>query len=129
MNRCIFVGRLTAEPQFKQTQQGVAVSTFTLAVNRGYKKNEENLTDFIYVVAWRERAKFVAAHLHKGTKIVLEAKARTRRYEQDGQTHFITEFHADDIEFVESAAAKNTQSIPPVPDGFTDIDDADLPWN
>lgn len=133
MNRCIFIGRLTAEPQLRQTPQGVAVCKFTLAVNRPHLKNEENEADFITVVAWRSKAEFVVNYLHKGTKIVLEANARTRRYEKDGQTHFVTEFFADNIEFVESAGATNNRQSQQTSHSFEmtdfeDLDDANLPW-
>ena len=131
MNRCIFIGRLANEPQLKQTPQGVSVCRFSLAVQRSYKKNDGETADFISVVAWRDRAEFAATHLHKGTKIILEARARTCQYEKNGQRHFVTEFHADAIEFVESGStnAKNPPYEPPAGDGFTDIDDPDLPWN
>ena len=143
MNKCIFSGRLTAEPQLRQTTAGVSVCTFTLAVNRPKQKDKEQETDFLTIVAWRSRAEFVANYLHKGNKIIVEAAARTRRYEKEGQTHYITEFYADNIEFAESAGtqqskpnysgAANTQ--PPQQnglgnmDGFADIDDGKAPWD
>lgn len=143
MNKCIFSGRLTAEPQLRQTPAGVSVCTFTLAVNRPKQKDKEQETDFLTIVAWRSRAEFVARYLHKGSKIIVETEARTRRYEKEGQTHYVTEFYADNIEFAESAGTQSGKSNysgagaaqPPQQNGlgnvndFEDIDDGKAPWD
>lgn len=131
MNKCIFTGRLTAEPQLKQTPTGVDVCTFSLAVDRPKQKDKE--TDFLTMVAWRAKAEFVARYLHKGSKIIVEAVARSRKYDRDGQTHYVTEFYADNIEFADSNK-NNQQPIQQANTGnfddFADIDNGDEkpPW-
>ena len=136
MNRCTFIGRLATEPQLKQTPKGVAVCTFVLAVDRPRRKNEESSADFISVVAWNTKADFVAGHLHKGSKIALESSARSRHYDKNGQTHYVTEFYVDNVELLVAAGtstSNNKQSQPYPksfePDGFEDVYEDDLPWN
>lgn len=133
MNKCVFTGRLTAEPQLKQTPTGVDVCTFSLAVDRVKKKDKEKETDFLTMVAWRSKAEFVVRYLHKGSKIVIEAAARSRKYDKDGQTHYITEFYVDNIEFAGANPTNQQESQQGNADNFddfTDIDDGDEkpPW-
>jgi single-strand DNA-binding protein len=103
MNVVILTGRITADPELKYTQSGVAVCTFNLAVDRPTKGDE---ADFPTIVAWRETAEFVSKYLHKGSKIVARGEVRTRNYEdRDGKKHKVTEIQADRVEFADSKPA------------------------
>lgn len=139
MNKCIFMGRLTADPQLKQTANGVAVCAFALAVDRPKQKDKDREADFFNMIAWRQKAEFIARWLHKGSKVLIDASARTRKYDKDGQTHYITEFVVNDVEFAENKTAQRGSGVgqngkgkqnETEYNGFTDVDgDADdLPF-
>ena len=100
LNKAILGGRLTADPELKQTPQGVAVVSFSIAVNR---KGKDAGTDFINCVAWQKSAEFVANYFRKGQQMALEGRLQVRSYDgNDGQRRWVTEVVADQIEFVGS---------------------------
>lgn len=78
LNRIIVMGRLTHEPELRRTQSGTAVCSFSIACDRDYGKDEEKKTDFLDVVAWRERAEFVAKYFGKGRMIIVEGSLQNR---------------------------------------------------
>lgn len=103
LNKVIIAGRLTADPELKQTQGGISVVTFTVAVNRQYSKDEQREADFLNVTAWRTTADFVARYFRKGSAICVCGSLRTRSYTaQDGSSRHVTEILADDVMFVDS---------------------------
>ena len=75
------MGRLVADPELRQTPNGVSVITFTVAVDRNYSRDRERQTDFIDVVAWRQTAEFVSKYFSKGKMIIVEGSIQTRSYE------------------------------------------------
>jgi single-strand DNA-binding protein len=86
MNNVVLMGRLTADPELKQTPSGVPITTFTVAVNRSYvKRGEERQADFIDCVAWRTTAEFISKHFYKGRMISVQGNLQTRTY-QDKQS-------------------------------------------
>lgn len=103
LNKVIIGGRLTADPESRQTQSGISVVTFTVAVNRQYSKDEQREADFLNVTAWRATADFVARYFRKGSAICVCGSLRTRSYTaQDGSSRHVTEILADDVMFVDS---------------------------
>ena len=73
LNKAILVGRLTADPELKQTPNGVSVCSFSIAINRPYStKSGERQTDFINIVAWRSQAEFVSKYFRKGNAIGID---------------------------------------------------------
>ncbi len=106
LNKVVLAGRITADPELKQTGTGVSVLSFTIAVNRSYvSKNseQERQADFINVVAWRNTAEFIAKYFRKGSAICVTGTIQTRRWQdQQGQTRYATEVIADEAMFVES---------------------------
>lgn len=104
MNRTILVGRLTKDPDLRFTPNGVAVATFTLAVNRTYGEKE---ADFISIVVWRKQAENVANYLKKSSLAGVDGRIQTRNYEgQDGKRVYVTEVIAEYVQFLEP---KNSQ--------------------
>ncbi len=104
-NKAILGGRLTADPELKQTQSGVPVCSFTVAVNRRFqsKDSEAQQTDFINVVAWRQQAEFVTRYFRKGSSICVVGNIQTRNWtDNQGQKRYATEVIADEINFVDS---------------------------
>ncbi|EAC5302274.1 single-stranded DNA-binding protein [Listeria monocytogenes] len=103
MNRVVFVGRLTKDPELRYTPAGVAVATFTLAVNRPFKNGQgEQEADFIQCVVWRKPAENVANFLKKGSLTGVDGRVQTRNYEgNDGKRVYVTEIVAESVQFLE----------------------------
>lgn len=104
MNKTVLVGRLTADPELRQTQSGVASCRFTVAVNRRYadKSTGERQADFITCVAWRQTAEFVSRYFSKGKMIAVEGELRNNNYQDRNYpdvTHYCTEVLVDNVEF------------------------------
>lgn len=83
LNRIILMGRLVADPELRQTPNGISVATFCVAVDRNYqsKNSSEKQTDFINCVAWRQTGEFISRYFAKGRMIAVEGSLQTRRYE------------------------------------------------
>lgn len=108
INKVILMGRLTADPELRQTPSGVASCRFTVAVNRNYvsKENGERQTDFINVVAWRQTAEFVSRYFAKGKMIIVEGSLRNNNYtDNNGTKHYGYDVYADNVTFGESKSA------------------------
>ena len=80
LNKVILMGRLTADPEVRQTPNGISVLSFSIAVDRNYSKAEKK-TDFINLVAWRQTAEFIGRFFTKGQMIAVEGSIQTRNYE------------------------------------------------
>ncbi len=106
LNKSILVGRLTADPELRQTPSGVSVCTFTVACNRPYKTDGERQADFIDVVAWRETAQFVAKYFRKGNAIGIDGSIQTRSYtDKHDHKRKAVEVVAEKVSFVESKSS------------------------
>ena len=140
-NKAIFVGRLTADAELKQTPNGVSVTSFSIAVARSHApKGGERQTDFLDIVAWRQTAEFICRYFTKGKAILIEGSIQTRTYtDKSGQNRRAWEIVADSAHFVESKNASGGNPAPapaPAPeyssggvDDFADIDDdGDFPF-
>ena len=103
LHKRIGLGRLTADPELKQTQSGVFTCTVNLAVQRDYSDgNGERQTDFICVVAWRQTAEFLCKYFRKGSMIAVVGELRTRTYNDKRYPdvkHYVTEVYADKVSF------------------------------
>ena len=106
LNTAILMGRLTADPELKTTQNGVSVTSFCVAVDRRFQRQgEEKQTDFINVVAWRQTADFVSRYFHKGSMIAVQGSIQTRNYEdKNGNKRTAVEIVADNVSFCGSKA-------------------------
>lgn len=105
-NKVILGGRLTADPELKQTTSGIAVATFKVAVNRRSSNRDgqqQPEADFFNCIAWRNQAEFVSRFFHKGSSICVVGTIQNRTWtDQQNQKRYITEIVADEIQFVES---------------------------
>lgn len=118
LNRVILIGRLTRDPELRYLQNGTAVATFTLAINRKYNKEE---TDFIDIVAWRQLAEHCANYLSKGRMVAVEGRLQIRSYEdKEGQKRKAAEIVADDVRFLDrgTSSSKTTASANPPNDDW-----------
>ena len=142
LNCAVIMGRLTADPELRQTPNGVAVTTFTVAVDRGFvRQGEERKADFINVVAWRQTAEFVTRYFSKGSMIAVQGAIQTGSYEKDGVKRSTFEIVADNVSFCGSKSESGTSGAPRTPvaaapsfsngsaDDFAAMaDDDDLPF-
>ena len=111
INKVILGGRLTSDVELKQTQSGVAVCSFTIAVNRKYAKDGEQQADFINCQAWRGTAEFISKYFRKGSSICIAGSVQTRSWEdKNGQKRYATEIVADEAMFVDSKGSEDTPS-------------------
>ncbi|EOT22561.1 single-stranded DNA-binding protein [Eubacterium sp. 14-2] len=147
MNKVILMGRLTRDPEvrYSQGEQATAVARYTLAVDRRFKRdNDQQTADFINCVAFGRSGEFAEKYFHKGTKIAITGRIQTGSYtNQDGQKVYTTDVVVEEQEFAESKAASEGQAggyqpaARPAPsaavgDGFMNIPDGideELPFN
>lgn len=103
-NKSEFIGRLTADPELRYTPSGVAVATFTLAVDRKFQNQQgQKETDFVDHVVWRGQAETVANYLGKGDMVMTVARYQKRPYEnQEGKKVYAHEFVCDEVVFLET---------------------------
>lgn len=135
MNRVILKGRLTADPELKNTQSGVSVLSFSVAVNRRFSKTNE--VDFINCQAWRSTAEFISKYFVKGQEILLCGSLQVRSWEDDnGNKRYATDVVVDEVDFCGSKRNGDTggnenkaSNGTPMPQGFTeDSNEEDLPF-
>ncbi len=123
LNKVILCGRLTADPELKQTPNGISVVSFTVAVNRRYQSKADSQTaqqaDFINAVAWRTTAEFISRYFKKGSAICVTGSIQTRSWtDQQGQKRYATEVVVDEAMFVDSKG-EAPASQPYTPDAYT----------
>lgn len=153
LNKALLQGRFTADPELRHTASNIAVTTFSLAVNRSYvRQGQERETDFINCVAWRSTAEFVCKYFQKGMQAVVDGSIQTRSYTDKDENHRTAfEVVVGNIYFADSkkddgqkaAAQGQTQSytfpenFEPQQQGFSpdqykptweDVDTDDLPF-
>ena len=119
LNKAILIGRLVADPELRQTPNGVSVCTFRIAVDRAYSpKGGEKQADFLDIVAWRQQAEFVSRYFNKGKLILVEGSIQSRSYtDKNDQKRTAVEVVADNVRFVGSkgdnpVGGGNSQSAP-----------------
>jgi single-strand DNA-binding protein len=112
MNKVVLVGRLTKDPELKFAQgTGTAVATFTVAVNRRFKREGQPEADFIPVVVFGKTAEATANYMSKGKLISISGNIQTRNYEaKDGTKRYVTEVIADEVDFLEWGDKKTSDT-------------------
>lgn len=148
MNQIVLMGRLTRDPELRRTQNGTAVASFTLAVDRGYSSRDggERQTDFIDIVAWRNTGEFVSKYFVKGQMAAVTGRLQIRDWtDRDGNKRRSAEVVADNVYFTESKKSREAGGFSPAPIGndydsgysapvtgsdFSELDedDGDLPF-
>lgn len=122
-NEVILGGRLTADPELKTTQNGLAVTTFTIAINRrNAKDGAEQKADFIVCTAWRQTAELITRYFRKGSCICVTGALQSRSWDdKDGKKRFATEVLVDSVHFVDSKAESGAQSVSNAPQAYTSV--------
>lgn len=145
LNQVVLMGRFTRDPELRHTQSGVAVASFTLAVDRDFQSREggDRQTDFIDIVAWRNTAEFVSKYFTKGQMAVVSGRLQIRDWtDREGGKRRSAEIIADNIYFGESKKSREGGSYgdssapyggynaaPAIAPDFSEIDDdGELPF-
>ncbi|WP_353462199.1 single-stranded DNA-binding protein [Mammaliicoccus sciuri] len=112
INRAVLVGRLTKNPEYRTTPNGIAVTTFTIAINRSFtNQNGERQADFINCVSFKNTAEAVNNYLQKGSLAGVEGRIQTRNYENnEGKRVYVTEVVCDSVQFLEPKSNNQQQS-------------------
>ena len=115
-NKVVLCGRLTADVELKQTNSGLSVCSFSLAINRKTAKDQEQKTDFINCIAWRQTAEFISRYFKKGSSLCITGSIQTRMWQDNnGNKRNATEIVVDEAMFVDSkneGGNVSTQSAP-----------------
>ena len=113
LNRIILMGRLTHDPELRRTQSDTPVCSFSLAVDRDYKRDGEKETDFIDIVAWRSTADFVSKYFTKGRMAVVEGRLQIRDWtDKEGGKRRSAEVIADNVYFGDSKPKDSGSDVP-----------------
>ena len=120
MNKVMLIGRLTADPELRQAQSGIAACSFTVAINNGKDKDgNERDPDFITCKAWRQTAEFIAKWWSKGKMIALEGKFKTDKYQDKKYpdvNHYSSYVLVDNVEFCgDKSSTSGTAASSPAP--------------
>jgi single-strand DNA-binding protein len=102
LNRVVLIGRLTKDPELRYSPSGVAISNFTLAIDRRFKNAQgQKETDFIPCVVFKQLAELCANYLAKGKLASVDGRIQVRTYnDKDGQKRWVTEVIAEDVHFL-----------------------------
>lgn len=123
MNKVILIGNMTKQPELKHTEGGMAICRFSIAVNKGY--GEKKKTTFVNIVTFNKTAENCERFLSKGSKVGIVGELEIRQFTgNDGQTKYMTEVLANEVEFLSSKSQLEEQPN----DEFVDIEDTDLPF-
>lgn len=130
LNKVILGGRLTSDPELKQTTTGDFVTSFSIAVNRRFAKDK---VDFINCQAWRQKAEFLCKYFRKGSAVCVVGELQTRTWQDaNGQNRYATEVVADEVNFVESKGDASSGSAAPYSNTAPQFEemstDEDLPF-
>lgn len=141
MNNVVLIGRLTRDPELRYLQNGTAIAKFSLAIDRNMakdkkeeaQKNGQPTADFPNIVVWGKQAENCANYLVKGRLVAIQGRIQTGSYDaQDGTKRYTTDVVAERVQFLEWSDKQsnnaNTNSNSYEPDGFSPIDDDDLPF-
>ena len=142
VNKCLFIGNLTADPEIRTMPNGEQVANFTIALNERYKAKDGNVVEnveYVRIVLYRRLAEIAGQYLHKGSQVYIEGRLKTRKWQDNnGQDRYSTEIQCDNLQMLggrnqdaaqnqppkqqdkqQKAQSKSQQSEPPV-DAFDD---------
>lgn len=139
MNKVIFIGNLTKDPELKYSQgeNSIAIARFTMAVNRRFHREGEDTADFFNCTAFGKQAEFVEKYFHKGSRMLLSGRIQNNNYtNNNGEKVYSVQIVAEEIEFGERKNSDGNSPVTQTPatedDGFMNIPDGiedGLPFN
>lgn len=134
MNKLFLCGRLTRDPEVRTTTNNMTVASFSIAVDRRFKRDGEPEADFFNCTAFGKTAEIIEKYCKKATKLIIEGRIQNDNYEKDGVKHYSVKVMVDSLEFAESKSSNNTPSakVEVTGDEFVDAASAltdELPFN
>ncbi len=119
VNKAILIGHLGKDPEVRNLENGATVANFTMATTESYKDKttgeKKDITEWHNVVLWRGLAEVAAKYLHKGDMVYIEGRLRTRSWEKDGVTRYITEIQTDNMTMLSTKGGSSSRPTPPPP--------------
>lgn len=116
VNKCLFVGNLTADPEIRTMPNGEQVANFSIALNERYKAKDGNIVEnveYVRIVLYRRLAEIAGQYLHKGSQVYIEGKIKTRKWQdQNGQDRYVTEIYGDVLQMLGSRGDSQQQAKP-----------------
>ncbi|MBT1343494.1 single-stranded DNA-binding protein [Mycoplasma bovis] len=106
LNKVILIGRVSSDVRYSKTNSGISFARTRIAISRSYTSDNE-VTDFIPVIAWRSTADFLNGYAPKGTLVAIEGTLVTSTYESNGQTNYSVEVRIDNLHLLESRSVRN----------------------
>ena len=135
INRVVLVGRLTKDPELRRTQNGTAVTSFTLAIDNRFKnENGDKTTSFIPCVVWNQQAENCVRFIHKGSLVGIEGRLNQRTYQnKEGNNVQVIEVMCDSVQYLdpkkqEESSSQQTQSTETENTNNINVPDDDLPF-
>ena len=113
VNKCIFIGNLTSHPEIRTTPNGEQVANFSIALNERYKAKDGSIVEnveYVRIVFYRRQAEVAGEYLRKGSKVYVEGRLRTRKWQdQNGQDRYTTEIQGDVLQMLDSRQSGDNQ--------------------
>lgn len=137
MNVWIGIGNIVRDVELKQSPNGTAFTSFSIAINRPPRQNGETETDYINITSFGKQAENLAKYTHKGSKIAVQGRIQVRSYQNtEGKNVYVTEILANNIQFLDSKSSNNEQPKQETQDPFEamgqqidkEISEKDMPW-
>ena len=116
VNKCIFIGNLTADPEIRMMPNGEQVANFSIALNERYKAKDGNIVEnveYVRIVLYRRLAEIAGQYLHKGSQVYIEGRLKTRKWQDsNGQDRYTTEIQGDNLQMLGSRQDEPKQAKP-----------------
>ena len=116
VNKCLFIGNLTADPEIRTMPNGEQVANFTIALNERYKAKDGNVVEnveYVRIVLYRRLAEIAGQYLHKGSQVYIEGRLKTRKWQDsNGQDRYTTEIQGDNLQMLGSRQDEPKQAKP-----------------
>lgn len=121
VNKCLFIGNLTADPEIRTMPNGEQVANFSIALNEKYKAKDGNIVEnveYVRIVLYRRLAEIACQYLHKGSQVYIEGRLKTRKWQDsNGQDRYTTEIQGDNLQMLggrqdEPKQAKSSKAKP-----------------
>ena len=117
VNKCLFIGNLTADPEIRTMPNGEQVANFTIALNERYKAKDGNVVEnveYVRIVLYRRLAEIAGQYLHKGSQVYIEGRLKTRKWQDNnGQDRYTTEIQGDNLQMLGGRQEEQKQQAKP----------------
>mgnify|MGYP003357479139 CR=1 FL=1 len=127
VNKCLFIGNLTADPEIRTMPNGEQVANFSIALNEKYKAKDGNVVEnveYVRIVLYRRLAEIAGQYLHKGSQVYIDGRLKTRKWQDsNGQDRYTTEIQCDNLQMLGGRQDEPKQAKPEPLSAMTEQDD------